>query len=795
MVKVDKIAVNDTLNDGREKINKAIDSIVNSGGNTINIGFNGTYDSLSALQSAYPSGDSGAYLVGTSDDTYHTFVYQNGVWQDKGPYQAKKIADNSISPSNLSETNKEMIVKTKAIRTLEVDFTTYTRDLISAVNKFVYVYPETLAIGEAFFTGIFIKKKSTVLLLKSTNGSDFEIVDSKIFDTKIGLDTIMTGWNISNSGYFLGIYADQNVTVKPTSYEKLKYLASKAALTSISNGTTFGTNQVTADAVAFFADSISDRDILEKMATKTIRKEFDSASQKTKLVNDAELGGSKLSAIDPDTFSSWGLSFKKQNVVFDEVVLDIQFDTQIANLKYMILDIRSTVNATKASTIEQVKIDVSSLTLTNKNTLTFKFANVYNLNDNLSIVLSSVDANNNLLKTSLGITMTKTIDMNLESTILFNAVTSAYPSGLATVANTNTKGYQAFPYALKYLNQEITAVDVVARTKLDELNVSELTSFNQLTFKDESGKYYLNGRWYQKNNYPTTINQGAQIFAKFSGSEIKGTFKTYGTPATVVAVKVDGLNYTRITTVDDTPIVLATGLSGGDHIIEIMMDGIKETLDGLWTSGNGASFKGFDIDTKAIQPLNKTILFIGDSITAGINVLAEGSNPAVNSAYQTYAQICANELNANQFRLGFGGTGVTKSGSGGVPKALDQIDYYYDNYKQDMPTPNIIVINHGTNDQGATNETFKNEYYKLILKLRSKFGAVPIVSMIPFGQYHRQNIEAVAALFKNVYVCQTSDWGVTYTDGVHPNVEGHKKAGAKLAERLLEIVDKSYFLY
>lgn len=95
----EKINATDTLNTGREKINQAIDSLVNSTGNIINVSGSpkGTFATLSALQSAYPNGTEGVFLV---LENGHWYYYDSG-WQDGGVYQASKAAPRNIQSINI----------------------------------------------------------------------------------------------------------------------------------------------------------------------------------------------------------------------------------------------------------------------------------------------------------------------------------------------------------------------------------------------------------------------------------------------------------------------------------------------------------------------------------------------------------------------------------------------------------------------------------------------------------------------------------------------------------------------
>ena len=65
--------------------------------------------------------------------------------------------------------------------------------------------------------------------------------------------------------------------------------------------------------------------------------------------------------------------------------------------------------------------------------------------------------------------------------------------------------------------------------------------------------------------------------------------------------------------------------------------------------------------------------------------------------------------------------------------------------------------------------------------------------MVPFGRMEETEIASVAADYANVSVVLTSGWGVTYSDGIHPNAEGAKNAGERLAEAILNIVGEDFF--
>lgn len=73
-----------------EYVDKSISSIGN--------GTQGVYDSLTALQTAFPNGTSGIYVT---SDNGHWYYWNGSAWTDGGVYQATEIADNSITKNKI----------------------------------------------------------------------------------------------------------------------------------------------------------------------------------------------------------------------------------------------------------------------------------------------------------------------------------------------------------------------------------------------------------------------------------------------------------------------------------------------------------------------------------------------------------------------------------------------------------------------------------------------------------------------------------------------------------------------
>jgi len=358
-----------------------------------------------------------------------------------------------------------------------------------------------------------------------------------------------------------------------------------------------------------------------------------------------------------------------------------------------------------------------------------------------------------------------------------------------------------------------------ARIDYLESNVSKETFVlyqkNRLKFQKSEPNFFLNGafffgRWFEKEisgiRHVCTVNQGAEFYTWIRGtSYLTALFTNISSSGNspVVSVSVDGGDFNRVTisssTTPLTGVSLASGLSTDDHLVRIVVSGLQES-DNKWVNEIGLAFGGFLVATGGavipIKPSNKVIEFFGDSITEGINVLGTGANPSVNCAEKAFPFIATDILNCSNVRVGFGGTGVTHGGSGGMPKMLTTISLMTSTRFENAQSPDILVVNHGTNDSGATSEDFTLDYTEAIDKLQRNFPCVPIFCMRPFNGSFEDEISDIVNSYdnKNIYYVDTTDWGVTYSDGLHPDVIGGQVAGEKLAEFIYNELGKSFFI-
>ena len=91
--------------------------------------------------------------------------------------------------------------------------------------------------------------------------------------------------------------------------------------------------------------------------------------------------------------------------------------------------------------------------------------------------------------------------------------------------------------------------------------------------------------------------------------------------------------------------------------------------------------------------------------------------------------------------VGFGATGLTASGSGGVPALVSSYNLIASNVPRSTTTaPNLIVVNEGTNDSGNVTTAALTVLNALI----AQYPNTPIALLVPFNQSHVQDLQIAA---------------------------------------------------
>ncbi len=315
-----------------------------------------------------------------------------------------------------------------------------------------------------------------------------------------------------------------------------------------------------------------------------------------------------------------------------------------------------------------------------------------------------------------------------------------------------------------------------------------------LTYSDTP---YFVGRWFDKEingtTHKVTLTDGAHLYFLIDGA------RYFNVNFTIITKKAEPFFSYSID--GGTPIrqqISNPKVSLPDrnfHTIRIIADGMTESED-KWEQEIGFALKSITADAGGkivgIKPLAPVIYFYGDSITEGIRALNINANSNGNSVTNAYSWHSAENLGATPYLIGYGASGITKTGS------FNTMDMAIDYLSKDRPIagellPDLIVINHGTNDKGQDANEFGLALTNTLNKLRNKYPSAPIVYLIPFNQSHASTISSVTQTISNSFVIQTKDWEITFTDNVHPNAQGAKVAGEKLSSELMALFGETIF--
>ena len=336
----------------------------------------------------------------------------------------------------------------------------------------------------------------------------------------------------------------------------------------------------------------------------------------------------------------------------------------------------------------------------------------------------------------------------------------------------------------------------------EEALTAERTAYlSTVTYRDfvltgEETPYYM-GRWFNKEidgiSHKVTVTDGAHLYFLVENApsfDVNFTVITTGTEP-YFSYSIDGGVPVRQHITQPT----VTLPDSGRHTVRIIADGMDER-EGKWDLEKGFALRSV-IPAEGgtligIRPTEKIVFFYGDSITEGVCALDRGSNSDTNSATNAYSWQCAETLGVTPYLVGYGASGIIKEGS--FNTMLNAIDYLSESRPvNDGIIPDVIVVNHGTNDSGITRREYQDAVKATLDHLRATYPDAPIVYMIPLNQSHVRAITDAVAEIDNAHVVETRKWKPTYTDGLHPDAAGAQAVGEKLAAALVGIFGEDFF--
>lgn len=189
------------------------------------------------------------------------------------------------------------------------------------------------------------------------------------------------------------------------------------------------------------------------------------------------------------------------------------------------------------------------------------------------------------------------------------------------------------------------------------------------------------------------------------------------------------------------------------------------------------------IDQGEVAPIENVqpyVTFVGDSITAGEAMAADGHHPEL-----SYPQLVADALGQPLARIAYGGTGLTAAAPYQIPTAIEALWHVGDNVSRPLVTTNLVLVNYGTNDfnYGATPTAFAFGLRIYLLELIKRFHNAKIILMMPLNGAFREVFLAETARFDQFTLIETKSWLPAMTD-VHPNCAAHQIIAEQIVKGL-----------
>lgn len=305
-----------------------------------------------------------------------------------------------------------------------------------------------------------------------------------------------------------------------------------------------------------------------------------------------------------------------------------------------------------------------------------------------------------------------------------------------------------------------------------------------------------------------TITPGAYLRMTIDGNPatLAATFNVANVlPNTVkVAIRVDGVNWTEHVVAESIPIPLSATNTWPTRVVEIVFVAQSLTVERWAFPGACAlEFTGItgdtQISTRVTRRRKLNGLAVGDSITQGVRNKNNTMYPSHlnDDARLGWAYPLTDLLGAEIGVVGYAGVGLSRAGSGSVPKFPDSVPYLWEgkarNYK--LPAePDFIAAHLGTNDASRLDTAVTADTAALLNHWLAETVNTPIIVFPGWQQKKASAIQAGIAACSNPsrvkYVDTTGWWDpLDAPDALHPYGYVHltdlgPRAAASIAEAI-----------
>ena len=305
------------------------------------------------------------------------------------------------------------------------------------------------------------------------------------------------------------------------------------------------------------------------------------------------------------------------------------------------------------------------------------------------------------------------------------------------------------------------------------------------------------GRWKVTEDKAVTTVPGSHFYLAFEGKSAVLHFETMWliAPYPHLWISVDDGAWIEVPIEKHLRIQARTE---GNHVVKVVYKSAIEKAHRWYLPLCGcAELVGVDAKPGVLPEFHqKTIEFVGDSITEGVLIDEEISNgtkyhgrPYQDDVMAGYSWLSVEALNLEPLYMGYGAVGVTRSGQGSVPRACESYPYCFHNEKIEYSEPDYILINHGANDQFDTEENFVKCYMELLDVIMGIHPHSTLILLQPFCGVFKQGMILVKEQFekkyeKTAHLILTEGW--IPAEPLHPHRDGHQIVAEHLIHELVE---------
>lgn len=309
---------------------------------------------------------------------------------------------------------------------------------------------------------------------------------------------------------------------------------------------------------------------------------------------------------------------------------------------------------------------------------------------------------------------------------------------------------------------------------------------DQYTVVDPSSPaiIYSPFNWNVVQGAASTINSGAYLKTLFGGTSLAITTNTSSNtfPYSQLWIRVDGQTWVQYKLSWANPtFVVARGLENRQHLVELIVKSTSETIPRWSNSATVVNLTGFVIDAgqTLTQPhrRSKNILIYGDSITEGVRTIdaTAAEDTDRNDILGDYSYAISTAFDAEVGIVGFGATGWTVTGTGGVPPLTWSFNFLYAGVPRSFtsPAPDLVIYNEGTNDPGMIGSALPFVINGILNYAPNSRHLV----LVPFNNSHSAEIASLVSGMANPLVTYKSTSGLFNVkdscDGLHPYNYSH----------------------